>query len=112
MKEVSSNSFSSLRPLAPDKAAAVTAASPSEPDLVSLPVLMVDTDGSQSIQTIRLPRSVVAGVSDQPTTLTVTPKTGINRGQKQVMVLTRSSAGQTLCHMRPPLGPLEAGRGQ
>ena len=72
---------------------------------------MVETDGSQSIQTIRLPRSAVVRVSDQPITLTVTSKTGINKGKKQVVEVTRNSAGQTLCHMRPLLGPLEAGRG-
>ena len=117
MKEVNSSSLRHLAPASPsepDQVAAVTAcmtavtaASPSEPDLVSIPVLMVDTDGSQSIQTIRLPRSVAAGVSDQPTTLTVTPKTGINKGQKQVLVLTRNSAGMTSCHVRPPPGPPE-----
>lgn len=84
---------------------------PGKPDLVSIQVPMAGADGSQTMQTINIPRSVLAGASDRPILLTVTPKNGINKGQKQIVVLTRNSAGQTSCHVRPPPGaPGAAGR--
>ena len=90
MKVVSSNNSSSLMPLAPGLT-------------IPLRVLMVETDGSQTSQTIRIPRSMVAGARDRPIILTVTPKTGVNRGQKQVVVMTRNSrTGQISCHVQPP----------
>ena len=78
---------------------------PGKPDLVSIQVPMAGADGTQTMQTINIPRSVLAGASDRPILLTVTPKNGINKGQKQIVVLTRNSAtGQTSCHVRPPPG--------
>ncbi len=82
---------------------------PGKPDLVSIQVPMAGADGSQTMQTINIPRSVLAGASDRPILLTVTPKNGINKGQKQIVVLTRNSAGQTSCHVRPPPGAPGAG---
>ena len=84
---------------------------PGKPDLVSIQVPMAGADGSQTMQTINIPRSVLAGASDRPILLTVTPKNGINKGQKQIVVLTRNSAGQTSCHVRaPPGAPGPGGR--
>ena len=83
---------------------------PGKPDLVSIQVPMAGADGTQTMQTINIPRSVLAGASDRPILLTVTPKNGINKGQKQIVVLTRNSAtGQTSCHVRPPPGVPGAG---
>jgi len=54
---------------------------------------MAGPDGSQTLQTINVPRSVLAGASDRPILLTVTPKNGINKGQKQIVVLTKNTTG-------------------
>ena len=52
-------------------------------------------------------RSVLAGASDRPILLTVTPKNGINKGQKQIVVLTKNTAtGSTTAGLaRPPGSP-------
>ena len=39
---------------------------------------------------------------DRPIILTVTPKTGMNRGQKQVVMTRNSRTGQISCHVQPP----------
>ena len=39
---------------------------------------------------------------DRPIILTVTPKTGRNRGQKQVVMTRNSRTGQISCHVQPP----------
>jgi len=62
-------------------------------DLISIQVPMAGPDGSQTLQTINVPRSVLAGASDRPILLTVTPKNGINKGQKQIVVLTKNTNG-------------------
>ena len=97
---------------------------------------MAGPDGTQTLQTINVPRckicvlivletlckeaiiavdnghfsyfrSVLAGASDRPILLTVTPKNGINKGQKQIVVLTKNSAtGSTTAGLaRPPGSP-------
>ena len=75
-----------------------------KPDLISIQVPMAGPDGSQTMQTINIPRSVLAGASDRPILLTVTPKNGVNKGQKQIVVLTRNNSGQTsaTCHVPRP----------
>ena len=77
-----------------------------KPDLISIQVPMTGADGGQSMQTINIPRSVLAGASDRPILLTVTPKNGVNKGQKQIVVLTRNNSGQTsaTCHVPRPGG--------
>ena len=69
--------------------------------LISIQVPMAAGDGTQTMQTINIPRSVLAGASDRPILLTVTPKNGINKGQKQIVVLTKNNSGQTTasCHV-------------
>ena len=51
---------------------------------------MQGADGTQIMQTINVPASVLAGASERPVLLTVTPKNGINKGQKQIVVLTKN----------------------
>ena len=50
---------------------------------------------------------MLAGASDRPILLTVTPKNGINKGQKQIVVLTKNTAtGSTTAGLaRPPGSP-------
>ncbi len=45
------------------------------------------------MQPINVPKSVLAGASDRPVLLTVTPKNGINKGQKQIVMLTKNANG-------------------
>ena len=45
------------------------------------------------MQTINVPKSVLAGASERPVLLTVTPKNGINKGQKQIVMLTKNASG-------------------
>merc|ERR1719430_834835 len=82
-------------------------------DLISIQVPMAGPDGSQTLQTINVPRSVLAGASDRPILLTVTPKNGINKGQKQIVVLTKNTAtGSTTAGLaRPPGSPQTAIQG-
>jgi hypothetical protein len=54
---------------------------------------MAGADGTQVMQTINVPKSVLIGASERPVLLTVTPKNGLNKGQKQIVVLTRSNIG-------------------
>lgn len=54
---------------------------------------MMGPDGTQIMQTINVPKSVLASASDRPVLLTVTPKNGINKGQKQIVVLTKNAGG-------------------
>ena len=77
------------------------AATAGKSDLISIQVPMAGADGGQTMQTINIPRSVLAGASDRPILLTVTPKNGVNKGQKQIVVLTRNNKGQTTaaCHV-------------
>jgi len=85
-----------LPPLSHPKPAAPATPSPARPassDLISIQVPMAGPDGSQTLQTINVPRSVLAGASDRPILLTVTPKNGINKGQKQIVVLTKNTSG-------------------
>ena len=88
-----------LKPIPPSASPAKAAARPAGPDLISIQVPMAGPDGSQTLQTINVPRSVLAGASDRPILLTVTPKNGVNKGQKQIVVLTKntSSASSTSC---------------
>ena len=75
-------------------------------NLISIQVPMAAGDGTQTMQTINIPRSVLAGASDRPILLTVTPKNGINKGQKQIVVLTKNNSGQTTasCHVPKSAG--------
>ena len=54
---------------------------------------MAGIDGTQVMQTINVPKSVLIGASERPVLLTVTPKNGIHKGQKQIVVLTRNQGG-------------------
>ena len=54
---------------------------------------MQGADGSQIMQTINVPKSVLAGASERPVLLTVTPKNGVNKGQKQIVVLSKTANG-------------------
>merc|ERR1712155_164847 len=89
-----------LKPI-PQQAAASRPAAGGKADLISIQVPMAGADGAQTMQTINIPRSVLAGASDRPILLTVTPKNGINKGQKQIVVLTKNNSGQTTasCHV-------------
>ena len=59
---------------------------------ISIQVPMAGADGTTIMQTINVPKSVLSGNSER-ILLTVTPKNGINKGQKQIVVLTKNSAG-------------------
>merc|ERR1719430_335659 len=82
-------------------------ATANQSQLISIQVPMAGPDGTQTLQTINVPRSVLAGASDRPILLTVTPKNGINKGQKQIVVLTKNTAtGSTTAGLaRPPGSP-------
>ena len=54
---------------------------------------MAGPDGTQVMQTINVPKSVLIGASERPVLLTVTPKNGLNKGQRQIVVLTRNQGG-------------------
>jgi len=106
--------LSSLTPLPPNKTYAkpsttpvTTSATANQSQLISIQVPMAGPDGTQTLQTINVPRSVLAGASDRPILLTVTPKNGINKGQKQIVVLTKNTAtGSTTAGLaRPPGSP-------
>lgn len=106
--------LSSLTPLPPSKTYAKpsttpvsTSAAAPQSQLISIQVPMAGPDGTQTLQTINVPRSVLAGASDRPILLTVTPKNGINKGQKQIVVLTKNTAtGSTTAGLaRPPGSP-------
>ena len=81
-------------------------------NLISIQVPMAAGDGTQTMQTINIPRSVLAGASDRPILLTVTPKNGINKGQKQIVVLTKNNSGQTTasCHVPKSAGSVSGGQ--
>ena len=103
-----------LKPIPPSASASPVKPSPGrKPDLISIQVPMAAGDGTQTMQTINIPRSVLAGASDRPILLTVTPKNGINKGQKQIVVLTKNNSGQTTasCHVPKPAGSV-SGSGQ
>ena len=63
---------------------------PTPGELVSIQIPMAGPGGQQTMHTINVPRSVLAGASDRPILLTVTPKNGVNKGQKQIVVLTKN----------------------
>jgi hypothetical protein len=65
---------------------------------------MAGADGTQVMQTINVPKSVLIGASERPVLLTVTPKNGLNKGQKQIVVLTRSNIGTTVAKSSALLG--------
>ena len=92
-----------LKPI-PQQAAASRPAAGGKADLISIQVPMAGADGAQTMQTINIPRSVLAGASDRPILLTVTPKNGVNKGQKQIVVLTRNN-GQTSAQVHVPRAP-------
>jgi hypothetical protein len=56
-------------------------------------VPMAGIDGTQVMQTINVPKNLLIGASERPVLLTVTPKNGIHKGQKQIVVLTRNQSG-------------------
>jgi len=104
--------LSSLTPIPPKTYAKpattpVSTSAAQQSQLISIQVPMAGPDGTQTLQTINVPRSVLAGASDRPILLTVTPKNGINKGQKQIVVLTKNSAtGSTTAGLaRPPGSP-------
>jgi hypothetical protein len=65
---------------------------------------MAGADGTQVMQTINVPKSVLIGASERPVLLTVTPKNGLNKGQKQIVVLTRSNIGTAVAKSSALLG--------
>ena len=65
---------------------------PNPSETISIQVPIPGADGTTIKQTIHVPKSVLSGSSDR-ILLTVTPKNGVNKGQKQIVVLTKNAAG-------------------
>ena len=103
-----------LKPIPPSASSSPVKPNANKPDLISIQVPMAVGDGTQTMQTINIPRSVLAGASDRPILLTVTPKNGINKGQKQIVVLTKNNSGQTTasCHVPKSAGSVVGGKAQ
>jgi len=60
---------------------------------ISIQVPLQGANGTTIMQTINVPKSVLANASERPVVLTVTPKNGLNKGQKQIVMLTKNASG-------------------